>query len=555
MARAEAVQATKLDPKSAVGFRALGWVCQFNEIGIQYAAGFDWDCAAKALKEAVALDADDSNTTANWAVLNEYDAEGERYSANAHLADAIAIFRALKQKDKSFGEQYDDNVLFDLLYSGQYKELLSELETLPASTTRRGLEIAAVVAEEGGSKGVAAGIERANQLSAGSEERPKGLAAAGDHLLHMRMYPESAGILSAAADGQQDAAATAGRIAIIRQMTPWKGSYLPSSDPRSAVQRMYFSYLSGQMNEATENAVLSRHAYSSDAMWEQNVKASEPSHGMLHLMAARSNLPAVVLLDVIVSNTKLSAEGDDDSGYRITMDNLGAKLRQFFVTRENGSYLVVTDGDTPAEAGNQALYLLQQGRDKEAQSLLNWMRERVHKGGGDDPLSGPIFPRFWTQGDAADAKAMKLAACALAVSDPAIKDQLPEIREAWQKAATEDARLNLELLLANGYLTAQDGPHLKEIAGEILKKYPDSNEAIGLMGSAYGMQKEWSEWQEMLDARLSKRPDDKGPAQVESNHGRSARRLGWDARDSANADGQRHGQGGRLQRLWLERAV
>jgi tetratricopeptide (TPR) repeat protein len=67
-ARAEALQATQLDPKSAVAFNALGWVCQFNAIGIQFGQGFDWDCAAAAYKKALELDPDDSNNLINLAV-------------------------------------------------------------------------------------------------------------------------------------------------------------------------------------------------------------------------------------------------------------------------------------------------------------------------------------------------------------------------------------------------------------------------------------------------------------------------------------------------------
>ncbi len=153
-ARTEAQKATELDPKSAVGFRALGWVCQFNEIGVQFGQGFDWHCAAAALKRAVELDPDDTGTMISVAVLDEYDPEGERYTAGAHLADAVKEYRAVTEKEKWTGEQYEDNVLFDLLYSGQYKELLTDLDKVASSPTRRGLAIAAtVVLQGGGDKG------------------------------------------------------------------------------------------------------------------------------------------------------------------------------------------------------------------------------------------------------------------------------------------------------------------------------------------------------------------------------------------------------------------
>ena len=72
------------------------------------------------MKEAVELDPDDSSAIGNLAVLDEYDQDGERYSANAHLADGVSILRALKQKDKAAGEQYDDNILFDIFYFSRY---------------------------------------------------------------------------------------------------------------------------------------------------------------------------------------------------------------------------------------------------------------------------------------------------------------------------------------------------------------------------------------------------------------------------------------------------
>ena len=508
VARSEAEQAAKLDPKSAVAFRTLGWMCEFNEIGVQFAPGFDWDCAEKATKQSVDLDPDSPVTAANLAILDEYDSGGDRYSANAHLVDAIVIFRALKQKDKSTGEQYDDNVLLDLLYSGQYKELLDELEKLPASNLRRGLAVSATVALQDGPKGITAGIDRANQLSANAEERANALTSAGYQLVYLRHYPEAAEVLSAAAGSQKDSAATAQRIAIFRQLTPWKDNFLPSSDPCSVVQRMTLNTLTNQLNEKTLGKLLSRHAYSSDYEWQLNVKNYEQTHGLLHLLASHSGLPEAVMFDFIVGGMKFSSQGDDDSGYRITVDRVGSKSSQYFVTEENGAWLIVTDGSEPSEAGNQVLYLLKAGRTKEAQSLLNWMRERMHKGGGDDPLAGPIFPRFWNANDPVESNAMQLAGASLIASDPAIKDMLPQIREAWQKAPTGEARLNLAMLLAIGYRTAEDAPHLKEIAGEILHDYPDSYAAIGFLGSAYGMLDDWNDWQQMLDLRLAKRPDD-----------------------------------------------
>jgi transglutaminase-like putative cysteine protease/tetratricopeptide (TPR) repeat protein len=381
-ARAEALRATQLDPKSAVAFKTLGWVCQFNAIGIQRSEGFDWDCASAAYKKAMELDPDDTNTLINLAILDEYDHSGERYSAHAALTDAVRLFRSLLDKDKDTGEQYRDNLLYDLLYSNQYKDLLQELGKVASSVNRDALGIAATVALEGGAKGIAAGIDRADHLAAGADGRNSALSAAGNQLVYLRMYPEAAEMLAASVQGQSDSAATTQRIGIFRQLARWNETYLPASDPSSPVQRMMLAAITGQFTEKLANELLARHAYGSDLEWQRNIEKSLETRGMLHTMAEHANLPASVLLDLIAGNIKLSAEGSDASGYKVAMHSLGAKTQNFFVVKEDGRYKIVTEGSTPSEAGNEALYLLSTGRDAEARSLLDWMRDRLHKGGG-----------------------------------------------------------------------------------------------------------------------------------------------------------------------------
>lgn len=507
-ARFEAEQAVKLDPKSKVGFKTLGWICQFNEIGVQYARGFDWECAANAYKKAIELDPDDSDTSINLAFLDEYDPDGQRYTVNAHLSDAIRIFREVKQKDKSLGDQYDDNILFDLLYSGRYKELLDELSKLPSSVTRHGLEISATVAIDGGAKGIAAGIARADRLDAGASGRSAALATAGQQLLRLRMYPEAAAILSAGAEGQSDSAAVAQQVAVFRDLKPWKNEYLPAADPRSAVQRMFVAMMTGAFNAKTADEILARQAYASNEAWQRNLEKVTSASGILRSMSAQSGLPVSVLLDAMAGTLKLSAEGDDETGHRISMQTLGSKATQLFVTREDGTYKVVTDGADTSESGNEVLYLLRSGRLREAQSLLNWTRDRMHRGGGDDELSGPLLPRFWTVGDAPDPAAMKLAAASLVASNAAIKDLLPELRAAWEKASSDDERLKLALVLAFGYNTADDAAQLRVVDAELLKKYPDSYVALGLAGAADEMLKDWKSWSDRIDAQLARHPDD-----------------------------------------------
>ena len=510
-ARSEAEEATRLDPKSSASFNTLGWVCEFNEIGVRFGYGFDWDCAANGYKKALALDPDDPGTAADLAILEEYDSAGERYTAGAHLDDAIATLRTLKEKDKSAGDRYEDYLLYDFYFSGHYQELLDELDKVQSSAMRRALEIAGTVALGGGAKGISAGVERMDRLEGNGEERAAALASAGNLLLQKRLYPEAAGILSAAVESQQDSAGTAQQIALLRNLAPWNGEYLPASDPRSVVQRLILTLCSGVLAENTEtiaDEILTHHAFASDDEWRRNQKGFKEERGLGRLNAQSYNWTKAVLLDVMAGNLKLKSEGTDDTGYRVTAEGFNWSPTQYFVSREEGGYRLVGNSRQPSQAGNYALYLLKNGREKEARALLDWIREREHKGGGDDPLSGPLFPRFWTVGDAPDPDAMRWAAASLAVNTSAIRNLLPDVRAAWEKAPAGDTRLNLALLLAYGYRTAEDGAHLKEVAAEILKSFPDSYTAIGLAASADQLLKDWDDWKQMLESRLAEHPDD-----------------------------------------------
>lgn len=511
-ARAEAVKATQMDAKSAVAFSTLGWVCQFNAIGVHFAHGFDWDCSSNAYKKAMELDPDDINTIVNLAILDEYGHDGERYAAGAPLTDAVKLYRTVLEKEKSTGEQYEDNLLFDLLYSRQYKEVLSELEKLPSSVVRDGMGITATVAMTPGDAGEKAGVARADRLAAGAQARSSALASSGSQLMYLSLYPEAAAMLSAAVEGQSNAATMTQQIALFRQLKPWKKEYLPASDPRAVVEHMFLSLMTGDLTARNAPELVSRHAYGTDEEWQQNLEKVTESVGMLQTIASKSGMQTNVLLDLIADNLKFSSEGDDKTGYKITVQSLGAEPQRLFVSKDDGSYKVVTDGKTPSEAGEEVLYLLHDGREAEARALLDWMREKLHRGGGDDPLAGPLLPRFWTAGDTGSPEAIQLAAISLIAatptSAPVLKPLMPTLRSAWQKETSPEKRLDLAMLLGSALYNVQDGPALKEVSAEILAKYPDSYVAIGIAANADNLIKDWSNSNSMLEARLAKRPDD-----------------------------------------------
>ncbi len=209
---------------------------------------------------------------------------------------------------------------------------------------------------------------------------------------------------------------------------------------------------------------------------------------------------------------KLSSKGDDATGYRVTCQLLGAASQQFFVTKDGADYKIVATQEEFAEVGNAALYFLRQGNEAEARNLLDWRRDFLHKGGGDDPLSGPFLPRFWTSGESKGAETIVLASASLLVNRPNIAELLPAIaakRDKWTTAQGKPDLTDLNLLLAGGYFRTSDAANARKASEALLKDWPDSDTAIRLAGNAYSLDRDWPAWNGMLESRLTKHPTDR----------------------------------------------
>lgn len=123
-----------------------------------------------------------------------------------------------------------------------------------------------------------------------------------------------------------------------------------------------------------------------------------------------------------------------------------------YVVKEEGKYKLLDSSENPDSAGVEVLERIEAGNLKGARILLDWLREEQHLGGGDDPLSGPVFPRFWLQGKPAEAAPMKLAGAALLVNNKATADlAVPIFEEALPSVTDPALKTNVQLALAVAY--------------------------------------------------------------------------------------------------------
>lgn len=152
-ARTEARLAVQLEP-SATSYRNLGWILEHDIIGRRFRTGYDRDGAISAYKKAIELDPSDLGARGDLAILLEFDAEGERYTSQPDLEEAIRQYKSFGDKLSDYGLQ--NNVAFDLMYAHRWGELHEEALKLKSSSARPYLLLVARAAMDGS----AAAIQR-----------------------------------------------------------------------------------------------------------------------------------------------------------------------------------------------------------------------------------------------------------------------------------------------------------------------------------------------------------------------------------------------------------
>jgi len=195
------------------------------------------------------------------------------------------------------------------------------------------------------------------------------------------------------------------------------------------------------------------------------------------------------------------------------MTTPGSEGEHVYVVREDGAYRVVASDSDSTEIGNEILYALDHKQLKLAKALLNWKRDLTHKGGGDDPFSGPLLPRFWTvdstKPDADSPEAMRLAAISLLAGSMDAKPYLPEIVSLRDKATGQQRQTDLDLLLAFAANGAEQPALALPAAKRLMESEPDSEVAVNMAGLAYALQSDSTDWLAMLAPRIAKRPKDR----------------------------------------------
>jgi transglutaminase-like putative cysteine protease/Flp pilus assembly protein TadD len=523
-ARSEARLAVKLEPNSALAEKTLAQILKHDLVGRNLRPGSDFAGAAEAYRAAARLDPDDHRTQGDLAILLEYDKAGLRDSTKAKIKEAVVEYQKLGQS-KLAELGIGNNLAYAQFYAGDTEGAIKAAQSLnpqPASL------IAAGEALLHGSK---AGLAEANKRSNDDTTFKQTARTAGQMLMNLRHYQLAADFLQAGASGD-NAAQTMGLATVLRSAQHHEDLHFANT-PADLVKRAFLLTMDPDLTEAKLAALSSRNALTVMKNEDADEKKEALSAGKkMNSWLARDDSSIDVEVDIRMQQVDPKGDGNDDIGYREKVQIPGGINITFFVVKEDGQYKLLDSEEKPNSIALEMLDRIKAGDLKGAKALLDWLREDSHLEGGDDPLGGATFPRFWIKGQAADARKMKLAAAALlAGSKPTAAQGIALLEEALKDAASDRERTNILLALTDGYSTIDNFAKQLEVSSLLLKQEPESRRAF--MSSTFALMGlgRYDEAIALSDNRLKLLDGDQDAImmkmRIEADRGNFAAARGW----------------------------
>jgi len=501
-ARSEARSAVSLEPNSALAQKTLAEILKYDRVGRKLRPGSDWAGARSAFRAAESLDPDDKSTVADLAILLEYDSWGSRYSPDAPLKEAIAEYRKLTP-EKLAELDLANNLAFALFYDREF----AEAEKTAQTSSQPPLSL--IVACEGALNGLQPALSEARKRSAGEEQFRQIVGGAGDMLENLGMYSVAPNLkeIGASGDNASDVAAEA---ATLRRAKP-HAQIVFTDDPAGIALRFYALQSDPNLTLDQLRAAVSRNGAVGLATSDMLDAYLKSVRGTLS-EKARNGLFSDVGLDLALARAQPKVQGDDSTGYRITLWPSAGYKSDTFVVKEDGKYRVLADSASPGNdsgVGLEVLDRLAQNNLSGARRLLDWLRDDYHLSGYDDPLAGTAFPRLWTKGRNADASAMSAAAAAILVEQ---KETAPRaialLETARASSVNEIEKLNISLAILSGYATLDDFEKELAVSLELAKQYPESARAFYAETYSLRALRRFAEAEQRAQERLQRIPGD-----------------------------------------------
>lgn len=505
-AREEARRAVKLDPKSAIAQRDLGWILQHDELGRRFGAGYDRAGAIAAYRKAKELDPEDEAVRLDLAILLEHDAHGRRYVPEADLAGAIAEYEALREEREDHSG--DDNLMVALVRANRFDDAKKLAAEMKESQTANVLGLVATAATEGADAAIRDGERKFNTDTA----RTAALQQAGQNLMLVRRYGEASVLFDRVGRQSTNAAALLSLAELLKSTRRHEEVALPPDKPASVVKRFVVSLFDADL-DVVEFANFFSHDMAAEVLSE-DVEAKELKEGLMSFRRSMgSDLPVDTALDLGLSAMREAVSGDDSLGYRLSFSSaMGGSAGQFgaYVVREKGEYRIAGVGSSPEMLAAEALRRLARGDLAGARQWLDWALEEapeaVAKSG--DPVTTSPFSTLWAKGSQAGADEIRCAAAVLKGTEE--KDEtMPPILAACREAATDPVRRNaFDVALARTWEKLGKPAEMVKVTRRLLDAVPDSERAEDLHNDALIDLDRWDEVRASAERRLQRTAGD-----------------------------------------------
>ncbi|HYL78141.1 MAG TPA: DUF3857 domain-containing protein [Bryobacteraceae bacterium] len=498
-AREEARIATELDPKSASAYTTLGWVLQHDLVGRRFRKGCDLSGSEKAYRKAVELDQSNYDNRVNLAILLEFAPSGTRYADKENLDRAIDEYRGMEGK---LGNGFENNILYALLWSHRFDELRELASKRPRNATVDSLFLAAVAAKGGMEEAVA----QAGKRIPDEKDRTAALLSAGQSLFKLRFYKEAADLIETASAGGPQAATMRASTAAIRKARRYEDFMKPATTPTAAFLRFFLvTFLSDVSSETVQSVFVD----GSPLAKADTIRGLKAGVAPIRMQLAKAGLSPDVAVDLVLGGTQVKVDGDED-GYRVRAEMAspgGTDKVTAFVVPAAGEYRILSMNDA-GPLGAMALKYLDMGKLEIARRWLDWAREIEQLKGGDDPLAGAAFPRFWTRGSEAPTGTIRYAAASLMAHSEDAEKAIPILDEGRAKATSPADTLKFDVALAEAYTQAKNYDRLLPVARDLLGAHPDSESAFLSVVLALSGLKKWEDAMKAIEERLARNPED-----------------------------------------------
>jgi transglutaminase-like putative cysteine protease/Flp pilus assembly protein TadD len=464
-ARKEAQAAVKLDSTSALAEKTLADILEYDSVGRKFRPGSDYAGAEAAFRAAEKLDPEDKATIGNLGILLEYNRWGVRYGPGAKLKDAVTEYRKLTV-EKIAELSLQNNIAYALLYAGEFSEAEKNAKTLNPQPT------ALIVACEAALNGSQSALAEARKRTGGEEQFKQIAKAAGDMLVNLRKYPLAADLEDAGASGAT-ASDTAAFAALYRKTVAHE-QIVFADDALGAAMRFALLTYSPDLTLDQLRSISSRNGKVGLAAQEVLEWFVKLARGDQSSKARQSSIYEVGI-DLGLARAQPKAQGDDATGYKVTLYGASNYKSATYVVKEDGHYKVLATTRFPAAIGFEVLGRIAANDLVGARFLLDWVREDLRLSGGDDPLSGADFARAWTKGKDADAATMKLAAASLLTAYKQTAVQGLDILETARNSGRNDAeKVNISLALLDGYNNLDKYDKALAVCADLARQYPES---------------------------------------------------------------------------------